>query len=188
MTRYDNQIANDQSYNVQKRKHYVEYISKMKSPLIVELGVLDGSSLFTLAREAKKVGGKVIGVDIWDETKYYPGEHKWEALLKTLREMIAEEKLQDVITLERYWTKDYFPKLKDNSVDLLHIDAGHTGPEVMSDTQNYYPKVKSGGLIFWDDEGWTVDGVDTVRPAICWAASQGVNIVYQHHYAIGIKP
>ncbi len=188
MTKYDKLIAGDESYNVQKRIHYTEYISKMNKPLIVELGVLDGASLFWLAREAKKVNGTVIGVDIWTETKYYPGEHKWEALIAHLNDMVKEEEMEKVITLERYWTDDYHPFLKDNSVDLLHIDAGHEAHSVMADTKNYYPKVKSGGLIFWDDEGWTVDGVDTVRPAIKWAADQGVNIVYQHHYAVGIKP
>ncbi len=185
---YDKVIENDQSYNVRKRSQFSEYIQKMNKPFIVELGVLDGACLFWLGREAHKVGGTVVGVDCFDETPCYPGKHHWQKLEDTLREMIKEENLIQVVTLVKSWTDDYVDKVADNSIDLLHIDAGHTLESAMTDIKNYWPKVKSGGCIFFDDEGWNDNGVMTVGAAIQWATEKGMQLLYRNDYAIGIKP
>ena len=41
-----------------------------KPKLTVELGVLNGFSLFAMASRAKEYGGKVVGIDLFEDYKY----------------------------------------------------------------------------------------------------------------------
>tara|TARA_R100001509_G_scaffold153787_1_gene114914 strand:+ start:190 stop:432 length:243 start_codon:yes stop_codon:yes gene_type:complete len=40
---------------------------------------------------------------------------------------------------------------QDNSIDFLYVDGNHSYEAVLQDITLYYPKVKSGGLIIFDD-------------------------------------
>lgn len=41
--------------------------------------------------------------------------------------------------------------IKNNELDFVYIDAGHSYENVQNDIKNYYPKVKIGGLIAGHD-------------------------------------
>jgi predicted O-methyltransferase YrrM len=43
---------------------------------------------------------------------------------------------------------------KDNSLDLVYIDASHDYESVKSEIEIWLPKVKKGGIISGDDFGW----------------------------------
>lgn len=61
--------------------------------------------------------------------------------------------------------KDY----KDNSLDLVYIDASHDYESVKNEILTWLPKVKKGGIIAGDDYGWEgVKGAvtDTLPEAI----------------------
>jgi hypothetical protein len=42
-------------------------------------------------------------------------------------------------------------KIQDNSIDLIFIDANHTYKYVLEDLNNYFPKLKEGGIFCGDD-------------------------------------
>ena len=39
-------------------------------------------------------------------------------------------------------------------IDILHIDGNHSEEASFFDIVTYYPKVKSGGYIWFDDKNW----------------------------------
>lgn len=52
--------------------------------------------------------------------------------------------------------------IRNKELDFVYIDGDHNYAGVQADLENYYPKVKTGGLIFLDDytlTGWWRDGV-----------------------------
>jgi predicted O-methyltransferase YrrM len=53
------------------------------------------------------------------------------------------------------WMEDFsyntHQLISDDSVDILYIDGDHSYDGVYSDLDNYYSKVRSGGLIIGDD-------------------------------------
>lgn len=40
---------------------------------------------------------------------------------------------------------------EDESVDLIYIDAGHTYAQTKADIEQWYPKIKKGGVLYFDD-------------------------------------
>jgi len=48
-------------------------------------------------------------------------------------------------------SSEMYKNIKDDELDFVYIDAGHSYEHVQSDIKNYYPKVKTGGLIAGHD-------------------------------------
>ncbi len=56
-------------------------------------------------------------------------------------------------------------KVPDSSVDLLFIDGNHSYPQVKRDLENYWPKVKTGGILLGHD-------YQTPHPGVIRAADE----------------
>jgi len=54
---------------------------------------------------------------------------------------------------------------EDNSIDFLLVDGDHSYQGVIKDIQNFFPKMKSGGLIVGDD-AWSPDVAQAFRDAL----------------------
>jgi len=65
-------------------------------------------------------------------------KHRLEAFCQPMK-MTSEQALS------------FFP---DESIDVLHIDGNHTSEVALSDAEMWFPKVKSGGYIWFDDVNW----------------------------------
>ena len=48
-------------------------------------------------------------------------------------------------------SKDAANELADNSFDFVFVDADHSMKSVLADLDNYWPKVRSGGIIAGHD-------------------------------------
>jgi uncharacterized protein YdaT len=57
-------------------------------------------------------------------------------------------------------------------IDILHFDQNHSELASMRDIQIYYPLVKPGGYIWFDDTNWT-----TTNKAQQWLAEQGAETI-----------
>jgi len=55
------------------------------------------------------------------------------------------------LTLIESSTDDAKERIKDNSVDLMFMDAGHSYEEVTRDLINYWPKLKKDGVLLGHD-------------------------------------
>lgn len=64
------------------------------------------------------------------------------------RELIA--KYGDRVQFIREFSDNAMSLVPDN-IDFLYIDGNHSYKYVYSDLKNYYPKVKTGGIIMGDD-------------------------------------
>lgn len=166
--------------NKEKATALIEAALSRKPDLCVEIGVFGGSSLVQLALALKDNGkGIVHGIDPWSvdaalEEMHEEKNREWWSkdvdLEGVYRHCIASVKQFEVaahVKLVRDKAENVAATYADESIDLLHIDGNHSELLSYKDATLYLPKVKSGGLIFFDDVWWT-DGQTqpTTRKAI----------------------
>lgn len=175
----------------EKASKFVEFILKYKPQLCVEIGVFGGSSLIPQALALKTYEGKIVGIDPWkneaalesmiDEThKDWWAKLNLEDIYKHCNENINKYGIESNCTLIRDKAENVVSTFLDGSIDLLHIDGNHSEELSYKDATLYFPKVKSGGFIFFDDIYWTEgDNYATTRKAITYllAGCEKIDIV-----------
>lgn len=132
----------------------VLYEASKDKEIIVELGTSFGLGAMILSLN----GGKVHTVDNY---KIFEDEdfiiHKVDksasdSLFETVSNyLLLFGKYKDNIKLIYSDTKSESKKWKDESIDLLYIDADHSAKGVKEDFGNWKGKVKIGGLILFHD-------------------------------------
>jgi hypothetical protein len=109
----------------------------------IEIGVSDGANALNILENLDIK--KLYLVDSYVDYAHFKNVIEWkkEAYQKL-------EKYKDrIIWIEK--TSDDAIKDIQEQVDFCYIDGGHDFNSVNSDTINYYPIVKDGGLISWHD-------------------------------------
>lgn len=146
-------------------------IEKTNAQLCVEIGVYKGSSLLYFAEALQSTGGRVIGIDPYKldslkneipnkEVSYYfykvlfKEQKVLDGIHHNLAQIIEHNCLQDLITLARDKSENYYHNIEKESIDVLHIDGNHDEEYVTKDILNYLPLVKKGGYIIMDDTSW----------------------------------
>lgn len=147
----------------QKHNDLFHYIEKMKCKNGLEIGVFGGSSLIREGLAIKENGGQLIGIDpytVEDSNKYdeegtenfeWWGKVDYDFIKNDCLDKIEKYDLQDNVKLIITNSNNYKDKVKNNSLDFLHIDGNHTEKQSLEDCQNYLPKLKQGGLLVMDD-------------------------------------
>ena len=148
-----------------------DLIIETNAQLCVEIGVFKGASLMYFAEALEITKGKVIGIDpylmgtlINDIPNKILSKHIYEVLFKdqivldnlynSVLNVINENKLENIISLVRDKSEDYYTNIEKESIDILHIDGNHNEEYVTKDIQFYLPLVKKGGYIIMDDTTW----------------------------------
>lgn len=156
----------------EKNDDLFHYIEKMKCKNGLEIGVFGGSSLIREGLAIKENGGQLVGIDpysVEDSNKYdkegtenfnWWGKVDYEKIKNHCLKKIEEYELKENVTLIITNADIYKNKVKDNSLDFIHIDGNHTEIQSLNDCQNYLPKLKKGGLLVMDDTNW-----ETVKKA-----------------------
>lgn len=67
------------------------------------------------------------------------------------RALQRTSRFEDRFVLHKAYSDDEVHYFDDNSIDFIFIDGMHTYQQVLSDCENYYPKVKDGGLFCGHD-------------------------------------
>jgi hypothetical protein len=119
----------------------------MNPDVTVELGVDYGFSFFTFLT-AKR--GTVYGIDWFKgdpDTGFRNTFNYVNNMYKGISEMDKTLPPLNLITNE--FTEE--AKTWDKTIDILHIDGGHSYENVKSDFTNWYPKVREGGVILLHD-------------------------------------
>lgn len=144
-----------------------DLIIKENPKICVEIGVWGGSSIFPTALALKLLGNKgvVFAIDPWETEEcikhYEKGDPNFEWWSKV---DIHKIYVSYVNMLQKF---DFIPQCitcKETSsnayekipyeIDILHIDGNHSEEASFFDIVTYYPKVKSGGYIWFDDKNW----------------------------------
>ena len=124
--------------------------------LVVEVGSWQGKSAVFMAVEIlnQNKNIKINCVDTWEGSI----EHKEENIIQKnlLYETFLKniEPVKQVIKPIRKSSVEGAKLFKDNSVDLVFIDAAHDYENVKNDINAWYPKVKPGGILAGHDKTW----------------------------------
>lgn len=165
----------------EKATKFIEIILEHKPDICVEIGVFGGSSLVPQAMALKENNkGIIYGIDPWANDsaleEMISKEHRdwWEKLnleniYKHCLDNIAKYNVSGFCNIVKNKSENVVDLFKDNSIDILHIDGNHSEALSYKDATLYFPKVKIGGFIFFDDIWWTeVDNKVTTRKAISY--------------------
>jgi len=124
-----------------------------------EIGVAEGN----FSKDILNMGfEKLYMVDNWATIEGVRGDGSFEqdwhdANFEKAKEQVAE--FGDKAVLLRGMSKEMSLKVPDESLDLIHIDAGHDYTSVYFDLKYWFPKVKKGGIISGHDYLNTAYGV-----------------------------
>lgn len=168
----------------------------MNPKLVVEIGTYAGRSVLPMLwalRETKS--GRAIGIDPYDaqvsSEQEFPGNSEWwgeldhrkiEAKFHAFLKAFGVNNLIDVV---RKKSDDVTPP---ESIDILHVDGGHTDVAIR-DAKRFGAKVRVGGIVVLDDIQW-VGG--SVLRAIDELEEMGFDEIYRNveenwNYMLRIK-
>lgn len=142
------------------------FLKDLEGGSFVEIGVFGGFSLLYNYDICMKNKIDVIGIDPFETITIFNGDEETNtAPHKVTQARIAatnrRENLEKIISSNNLNIKilkkdsnDACNLFEDNSISLLHIDGDHSYMGVKNDLNNYWPKLKSGGVIINDDYTW----------------------------------
>lgn len=148
-----------------KANRMMNLIYETKPEVCVEVGIFGGSSYFpTLCALRFNQKGVGYAIDPWENLPCLEGQTgahlDWwrkvdlRSILSGFIDLLHNYKLDKYSALMRMTSKDALVFFKDDSIDILHIDGNHSEDCALFDSQNWLPKVKVGGYIWFDDTDW----------------------------------
>ncbi len=133
------------------RRFGYDLVAYMKPTSVLELGVYRGTSFFSFCQAVKdrKLNTKITGVDTWEgdkHTGYYDSQH-----LSLLRKILKKYYSGVSVSLLQMEFDSAIEKIKDGSIDILHIDGLHTYTAAKHDYDTWKSKVSDNGVILFHD-------------------------------------
>ena len=132
-------------------------VKQLEPETVVELGTHYGVSLFAFceASETYCTDTKIYGIDTWegDSQAGFYDDNVFEQVRRH-KEIYHENRC----TLLRTTFEDAVKDMKDESIDILHIDGLHTYEAVKKDYTMWKDKVSKNGSILFHD--WNVKDGD----------------------------
>jgi len=128
-----------------------------------EIGVFQGKQLIPIALTLKHIGqGQIAGIDPWFCEPCLEGENEanrewWSKLdldeiYEEFAAIVFRLGLANIVATIRARSQDVYWMMND--LDLLSIDGNHSEGVSCRDVELYMPRVKSGGIILFDDTTW----------------------------------
>lgn len=127
-----------------------DLVECLRPKVVVELGAHNGLSFFTFCQSMKEndVDGMCYAVDTWAGDEH-TGDYG-SSVFDDVRDY-AREEYSGISYLMQMLFNEALNHFSDESIDLLHIDGLHTYEAVREDFDNWYPKVRPGGIILFHD-------------------------------------
>jgi predicted O-methyltransferase YrrM len=175
----------------EKAKKLYDIISEIKPDICVEIGVFGGSSLLPQALALKHNNkGIIIGIDPWTNScaieemenkanKDWWGTVNLESVYRKFLEKVKLYEVEKFVQVYRNKSSEVVNRFEENSIDVLHIDGNHCEKLSYGDAVDYYPKIKVGGYVFFDDINWSENTKDI-------STQKGVNYLLQYCEKIGV--
>ena len=146
--------------------------------VLVEIGVLRASNLLALSDMFPEM--QFIGVDSYEA--YTDPAYTVTSKISQLNREIAENRIANSghshrIKLIVEKSKDVAHKTLDNSINLVYLDKGFTEQEQFDDVVQWFPKVKTGGILA-GHEAYTPEILNATRQALdSMSVNYNINIV-----------
>lgn len=192
--------SSDKGFLQAYKKFIREEASETEPSLIVEVGSWKGKSTAFAATEIIWSNKPITmyAIDTWEGSdeeahkvdKYIQDGTLFPLFMANLQPVWAWEDLNErhILKALRGDSSTLANTFLDNSIDLLVLDGDHSFDGVRKDITAYWPKVKQGGTIVFDDYNWS--GVhENVDDLVSWYGCE-VNVVdaAKHTYAWVRKP
>jgi len=129
-------------------------LGMVNGKLFCEIGAWTGHSTSLIARRAKENGGMVYVIDTFQgEGGYLPDwiQKTGYNVEKVFLSNMLELGLTEYLHILKGSSDIFHPQINDESLDFLFIDGDHRYNQISKDINNYYPKVKKGGIICGHD-------------------------------------
>ncbi len=151
----------------EKAEKMMDLIYEVQPSVCVEIGVFGGSSIYPTAKALKYLGGGVVyAIDPWAKEDcqegYDPNDPNYiwwssinlDDIYKGFLYLLKKHRLEDFCEPLRMTSEEALSFFEDGSIDILHVDGNHTSEVALSDAEMWFPKVVSGGYIWFDDVNW----------------------------------
>ena len=127
-----------------------DLVGALRPDVVVELGTQSGVSYFGFCQAVREHGfdTRCHAVDTWR------GDAHTSTYDETVWSEVSahnDEHYADFSTLHRMLFQDALRLFEPESIDLLHIDGYHTYEAVRGDFEDWYPKVRPGGIVLFHD-------------------------------------
>lgn len=126
-----------------------DLIEHLRPSLIVELGVHKGDSLFAIGQscEESNLETKIFGIDHWRGDSH---AGKVDDKIFSNVSNISNNNFKN-ITLIQSSFDDALKSFDNQSVDIIHIDGFHSYEAAKNDFENWFPKLKDDGVLLMHD-------------------------------------
>jgi hypothetical protein len=152
----------------------IEPINSLKGKLVgVEVGVCLAHTTEAYAKGIKNLK-KLYAVDNYPTFVDWDGSD-WNKDRQDLMKKAAQEKMlayKDKVEIHHVASEEFVKTIEDESLDFVFIDGDHSFEAALKDFQNYYPKVKTGGIFGGHDIQ-----LDSVRNALSYFLKERSNEV-----------
>ena len=152
----------------------IEPINSLKGELVgVEVGVCLAHTTEAFAKGIKNLK-KLYAVDNYPTFVDWDGSD-WNKDRQDLMKKAAQEKMlahKDKVEFLHVSSEEFVKTIEDESLDFVFIDGDHSFDAALKDFQNYYPKVKKGGIFGGHDIQ-----LDSVRNALTYFLKEKSNEV-----------
>jgi hypothetical protein len=150
---------------VKKALQMADEIINNKVDLSVEIGVFGGRGSAACGLAHQEAGGIHYGLDTWEKSTALEGENDavnnawWsgvnlEEIYRTAHGSLFHYNLSFHARLLRLSSYQASRIFKPATIGLLHIDGNHSEQASCQDVDMWFPLVKPGGVIFFDDANW----------------------------------
>jgi predicted O-methyltransferase YrrM len=125
-----------------------------KESLAVEIGSWKGRSAYVLGHACREKGARLICIDTFcgcDSQRELYQESMKVGIEKFIEENIAKNTAGLPINFIAGNSIDVYKDIADGALAFCFIDGDHYNPGVKLDLDNYWPKVKAGGIFAGHD-------------------------------------
>ena len=138
---------------------------------VVEIGSWQGRSSTFLARAVKESkNGNFYAIDHFGgnvgKEDFYAIDGSLSNLKANFKENLSKFGLSDIVNLLDMANTEAVDKIKDKTIRFLFIDGDHTKKGVQKDIELFFPLLKKGSIVVFDDyfEGFPglIEAVDEV--------------------------
>lgn len=141
----------------------------------VEIGVLYGDNALSLLNNLDIK--KLYLIDTWKNYEGYTDNYGTESLNRIYEKVVKRFKNDNRIDIIRMSSDDAITFIPDE-LDFVYIDGNHQYEYVKKDIENYYPKIKNGGIFGGHDFDNSIytehDGV--VKAAIEFSVKNNIKL------------
>jgi predicted O-methyltransferase YrrM len=150
----------------------IELLKDVTNPVGIEIGCSEGNTTEPLLKQIPNL--TLYSIDPYIDYVDWNGRFLNEAEELYQRTMERLRPYGNNFIMIRETSDDAVSKFVDDAYDFIFIDGLHTYEQVLLDCQNYYSKIRKGGIF----AGHDYDAIEGVRQAVDkFASSVGAKIL-----------